>query len=65
MKLVPDWKDVWRWHSAQLLAALTVLPLVWMELPPDVKAYIPPTWHPWIVAAMAFAGFVGRLRAQE
>lgn len=64
MRLVQDWKDAWKWHSAQALAALALLPIVWMELPPDVKAFIPEAWQPWIVMGLAFGGLVGRLRDQ-
>jgi len=64
MKPVNDWKDAWRWHSSQLLAAITVLPLVWLELPEDIKSQIPPTWYPWIISAVGLAGVVGRVRAQ-
>ena len=64
MRLIPDWKNAWRWHSTQILAALTVAPLVWAELPDDLKAKIPPDWYPWIIGGIALAGFVGRLRDQ-
>lgn len=61
MKLVSDWKDCWRWWSVRFYAALAVVPVVWSSMPDDVKAYIPTEWQPWIVVAMATAGFAGRL----
>ena len=64
MKLIPDWKQAWRWHSTQIMAALAALPLVWMELPDDAKAYIPDEWRPFIVAGLAVVGIIGRLRDQ-
>lgn len=65
MRMVKDAKRAWRWHSMQALAALAVVPIVWMELPEDLKAYIPDEWRPWIMAAVAVGGIVGRLRAQS
>ena len=65
MKLVDNAKTAWRWHSAQILAALTVAPMVWEQLPADLKSHIPPEIMPYVVAAVAFAGLVGRLRAQS
>ena len=64
MKLVDDIGKAWRWHSAQILAALTVAPMVWEQLPADLKDRVPDDWMPYVVACVAFAGLVGRLRAQ-
>jgi len=64
MKLVPEWRVAWRWFSVQLAAVLAALPMVWPQLPADVKAYIPPEWHPWIVSGMALAIIAGRLVPQ-
>ena len=54
----------WRLWSVQILTALAVLPLVWAELPADVKAMIPAGWEPWIVAAIAAGGVVARVIPQ-
>lgn len=64
MRMVSDARRAWRWHSTQVLAALAVVPVVWVELPPDLKDYIPEEWRPWIMAAVAIGGIVGRLRDQ-
>ena len=64
MKLVEGAKNAWKWHSTQALAALTVLPIVWTELPADVKAMIPDGWNIYIVSAVALGGLIGRLRSQ-
>ena len=64
MKLVEGAKTAWKWHSAQALAALTLLPIIWMELPADVKSMIPDGWDPYIVSAVALGGLIGRLRSQ-
>lgn len=64
-RLVPNWKKSWRWHSAQALAVLTVLPVVWMEFPADLKSQIPDDWMPYVVSAVALGGLFGRLKDQS
>ena len=64
MKLVPDWKSAWKWHSTQLMVAVAALPVVWVNLPEDAKAMIPAGAEPWIPTALAVAAIIGRLRAQ-
>mgnify|MGYP000848889363 CR=1 FL=1 len=64
MRLVKDARDAWKWHSTQIMAALTVVPLVWVELPEDLKVFIPETWRPWILSAVALGGIIGRVRQQ-
>lgn len=64
-KLVEGWRRAWRWHSAQALAALTLLPVVWIELPADLKTRIPEGWEPYIISVVALAGLIGRLRSQS
>jgi len=41
-----------------------VLPMVWAELPDDIKTQIPANWHPWIVAVIALGGILLRVRDQ-
>lgn len=64
MRLVRNARQAWRWHSTQALAILGVVPLVWLELPDDLKSYIPEEWRPWIMVAVAVGGIVGRVRLQ-
>lgn len=64
MKLVHNWRSFWRWHSTWAMALVGALPVVWMELPPDLKALIPPEWRPWIITAVAIGGIAARLRDQ-
>ena len=64
MKLVSDWRKAWKWHSTQLLAVIAALPIVWMQLPPDVKDMVPESWMPYVVTVIAAGAIVGRLRDQ-
>lgn len=54
----------WRLWSVQIFAVLAALPLVWAELPADIKAMIPAGWEPFIVAAIALGGIVARVIPQ-
>lgn len=65
MKLVPDWKQAWRWFSVQALAAIIALPMVWAMLPADAKAFLPAGWEPWVLVSLAAAGLVGRVIDQN
>lgn len=64
MRLVSNWRSVWRWNSTHVMAVLAALPLVWLEMPPDAKEMVPLAWRPWIVSGLALAGIVARLRDQ-
>lgn len=65
MKLVDDWKKAWRWFSVHALVIAGILPTVWLELPPDLKASIPPGTMSTITAIIAACGVIGRLVSQE
>lgn len=60
MKVVSDWRNVWKYYSTQALIALAALPIVWAELPPDVKDLIPHDWRGWIFSGIAVAGAASR-----
>jgi di/tricarboxylate transporter len=64
MRLVDNARAAWRWASVQVLAVLAVLPLVWAELPEDIRSMVPHEWQPWVLSALALAGIVGRLVKQ-
>jgi hypothetical protein len=64
MRLVDNARAAWRWASVQVLAVLAVLPIVWAEMPEEIRAMLPPEWQPWILSALAVGGIVGRLIKQ-
>lgn len=65
MRLVANWRGFWRWYSVWALALAGAVPVVWMELPADLKAFLPASWRPWVLAIVALAGILGRLSDQE
>lgn len=65
MRFVPDWRRAWRWFSVQTLALFALLPIVWPTLPSEVHDWFPVEWRPWLIAALAVGGIVGRLIDQN
>ena len=65
MKLVSDWRRVWRYYSTQALVALAAMPLVWSSIPAEVQMMVPDAWRPWLLSAMALAGIAGRIVKQD
>jgi hypothetical protein len=64
MKLVKGWQNFWKWHSTQAMAVAALFPILWENLPSDLKSWVPDTWMPWVVAAVLIGGLLGRLRDQ-
>lgn len=61
--LVEDARDAWKWFSTWIFGIITVLPIVWPQMPSDLKAALPADLMPY-VSALAFAGLVLRLVKQ-
>lgn len=61
MRLVKNAKKAWKWWSVQALAISGALPVVWVTLPPDLKAGVPDGVIPYIAAGVALAGIFGRV----
>lgn len=61
MKLVTDAKKAWTWFSVQAMALVALIPVIWMQLPPETQALIPAGWKPYVITAVAVAGILGRL----
>lgn len=64
-KLVLEWKKSLRWYSQQVNLALISVGPVWLALPEDMRAAVPPMWLAYFCAAMGALGFIGRIVAQE
>jgi hypothetical protein len=65
MRLVPDWREAWKWFSMQFAALIIALPVAWMAVPEEVKAYLPDKWKPWIMVALGVCVFLGRIIDQK
>lgn len=64
IKLIPEWKQSWRFFSTQAMMAAAALNAVWLELPQDLKVQLP-DWIPTTVTILLMVlGLVGRLVLQ-
>lgn len=65
MKRLASWRDALKWHSTQIFALLAFIPIVWMEIPQDVKdAMIAEQYRPYVITAIAAIGVILRNRRQ-
>lgn len=64
MKLVSDWRDVWKWSSTHVVALAAAIPIAWEHLPTEFKAIVPDECMPFVGLIMFAAFVIGRLRDQ-
>lgn len=60
MKLIPNWKRLWRAVSMQMMALAAALQLAWDTNPEAIKAVVPAAWVPYITVALLLVGMAGR-----
>jgi hypothetical protein len=65
MQFVSNWRDAWKWFSVRVAAIIIALPLAWMAIPDEVKAYMPDAWKPWVMMALGLAVIAGRMIDQN
>lgn len=65
MRLVDHWQSFWAWYSTHVVALILAVPFAWAELPPDIKAYIPEAWEPFIAAGAGVIWVIARLFSQR
>ena len=61
MKLVPNWKNAWRWFSVQSMAISGGALASWAMLPDDLKAALPAEWVAGFSGGVLVLGIIGRL----
>ncbi|WP_062560379.1 hypothetical protein [Paracoccus aminovorans] len=61
MKLVSDWRRVWRYYSTQAMAIAATVQLTWAQLPDDMRASVPPHIVSYATGALLVLGVIGRL----
>ena len=65
MKLIDNWRQAWRFVSVQAMALAIALQGVWINLPDDLRAYIPDKIALSVTAGILFLGLIGRLFQQR
>lgn len=64
-KLIPDWKQAWRWFSVQAFILLGAAGPVWAMIPEDWRRAVPSEWLGWGAAVLAVIGIAGRIIDQS
>lgn len=64
MKLIPDWKQAWRFMSVQLAAALALLGAAYEYLP-AVQTYLPEGWVKWMALVIIAARLIKQREDQN
>jgi hypothetical protein len=57
MKLIPDWREAWRYFSVQCAALLAFVSACYDYLP-DVQAYLPEGWVKWMALVIIVARLI-------
>jgi hypothetical protein len=60
LRLIPDWKQAYKFLSIQFSVLLGVLSLAYVYLP-EIRTYLPETWSAWISLAI----IIGRVIDQQ
>ena len=60
MKLIPEWRDAWRFLSVQFAATIALLATAYDYLP-AIRDYLPEGWVKW-AALLIIAGRVAHQR---
>lgn len=61
MKLIPNWRDAWKWFSVQSMAIAMALQGTWLSLPVALQSKVPSDWVFGMTIAVLVLGFFGRL----
>ena len=65
MKLIDNWKDIWKWYSTHAVVIYTALVSYYAQMPAADKASLP-LWVIYLIQAVIVVSFVvGRLIKQE
>lgn len=61
MKLVNNWRRLWRAFSVQAMALAAAIQGVWPTIPDEMRAVLPPNVVHWVSLVLLVAGIVGRM----
>ena len=65
MKLISNWKNIWKWYSTHAVVIYTALVSYYAQMPEADKASLP-LWVIYLILAVIVVSFVvGRLIKQE
>lgn len=64
MKLIRNWRKVWRMFSVQAMAVATAVQGTWVLIPDEMKATLPEFMIQGVTMTLLVLGIVGRLVVQ-
>ena len=64
MKLIPDWRDAWRYASVRC-AALLAFASACHDYLPEAQAYLPDGWVKWMALAIIVARVIRQDAGEE
>lgn len=64
MKLIPDWKNAYKYFSTQAMALTLAVQTTWASLPDEFKSKLPEGTAYWLSLVLLVGGIVGRLVSQ-
>jgi hypothetical protein len=65
MMLIPEWRKAWRMLSVQAMTWAAVAQGVWLELPAEHKAELPPHLVHYVTIGLLVFGVYGRIVKQK
>lgn len=65
MRLVPDWRECWRWNSTHGMGVAFAIITAWNYMPQKFQDAFPPHVVLGLASISLVLGFVGRLRDQS
>ncbi|MBX6361103.1 MAG: hypothetical protein IRZ03_13605 [Acidobacterium ailaaui] len=63
-RLVPYWRDAWRWFSVHSMALAMAVQGAWLMVPDDLRDHLQRV-APWVSITILVFGLIGRLIEQE
>lgn len=64
MKMIPDWRNSWRWASMHAMTLALALQGAWLTVPDDLRQVMP-AWGSYAVTiVLLLGGLIGRLVEQ-
>lgn len=65
MKLVPNWRQAYKWFSVRLILVLAALPEVWTWLPMEWRQSLPEDTLKWLCGIVGILAVYARVVSQS
>jgi transposase len=65
VKLVPDWKNAWRWISMHAMTYAAALQVTWASIDQEMRDKLPDNLVLYLTFSLLFLGIIGRLVKQK